>query len=644
MIADIRATALVREDWDQGDDLLSKVAAGSAASDQVPHAAAMLSLDNIFNEDEINSWASKVSESSGEAKLAFVVEPKFDGLSLAATYEDGKLLRIVTRGDGVSGEDVSYAIDRIDGLPRMLKRPITGEIRGEVLFTRDRFEEANAARVDFGKPAFVNARNAAAGTLRSERLDYKAVLNFFAYGVAVCDELEEIGSHFDLIKALGELGLGTGSGDLAPAKIIGAVGVAKHIAAFGAKRDGLLVEVDGAVIKVDERSVQEQLGFTSRAPRWGIAYKYPAVEATSVLRKVEWTVGRTGRITPRAEIDPVFVAGTTVTYATLHNADDIKRKGLMINDVVLVKRAGEVIPRIEAPLVARRDGTQVAIEFPSSCPRCGGEIANDGAIWRCVRERACGAAESIEYAVSRDCLDCDGIGGKLVAQLVESGLVKDVADLFTLTREELMKLDRVGELSADKVIAQISKAKSASVARIITSLGIRMTGRTMGKRLAKAYPTLPLFRAATLEGLMEIEGVGVERGAKIFEEIAELDGVIGRLIELGVGAVGIIGGDVGGAQGSTGSGAQGVSGNDLIGGAYQPLAGKSVVITGSIPGYTRQGAEDLAEQLGAKVSGSVSAKTDLLVAGEGAGSKLKKAEELGVEVWDPAKFLSVAGV
>lgn len=635
LMQEIIACNALHPDWADISDLLEQVAAGKAAisGSMAAHATPMLSLDNVFSEDEISSWAKKLAgavclEVGGtESGVLFVVEPKFDGLSLAITYEKGRLVRAVTRGDGVSGEDVSYALGRIIGVPAKLSMPVDLEVRGEVLFRTVDFEAANTARVASGKAEFVNARNAAAGTLRALELAYPVKLTFFGYGASLSDDIEGVGSHLQLLAKLSELGINVGIGELA-AKAVTWDKVGAAVAAFGLSRENLDVEVDGCVIKVNDRGAQIALGSTSRAPRWGVAYKYPALEATSVLLNVEWTVGRTGRITPRATIEPVFVAGTTVTYATLHNADDIARKDLMLGDTVLVKRAGEVIPRIVGPLLAKRDGTQRKITLPKVCPRCSGSISSDTAIWRCTKGRDCGAAESIEYAVSRDALDCDGIGKALVAQLVETGVVKDVADLFTVTKEDLLKLDRMGELSASKAVAQLEEAKRAPLAKVLVSLGIRMTGRTMCRRLAKKYGTLTGFKAATLASLYEVEGVGDEKAAKIFEEISELNEVIDRLIAMGIGE------SASAVEPSNVAVTSPVSGSG-------PLSGKVVVITGSIPGYSRTGAQDAAEALGAKVSGSVSAKTDLVIAGEGAGSKLDKAVELKIEVWEPAKFLAL---
>jgi DNA ligase (NAD+) len=590
--------------------LHAKVAAGTSAGGDVTHAAPMLSLDNCFTLDELRAWLN------GRGTEIFTTEPKYDGLSLAATYEQGRLVRIATRGDGSSGENVTHAAGRIHGLPLELAEKLDVEVRGEVIFTHTEYEAANTLRVAAGKKAFVNPRNAAAGTLRAETLEYPAVLNFYAHGQVGLKTTH----HSKAMSRLAELGIGSGTGDLAIVVHTNAASVAATVERFAGLRDTLLLDVDGMVIKCDTVSEQQRLGFSSRAPRWGIAYKYPALEATSVLRSVEWTVGRTGRITPRATIDPVFVAGTTVTYATLHNADDIKRKDLRIGDTVLVKRAGEVIPRIESPIVEKRDGTEIVISAPSICPRCSGEIVTDDIVWRCSRGRACGTGEAIRYATSRDCLDIEGMGEKLVEQLVTSGRVKDVADLFGLTVDDLTGLERMGETSAKKVIEEIELARTRPLSRVFAALGVRMTGRSMSRRLARHFVTMDALKNADAEALCAVDGVGPERAAVIIEEIKELAEVIDRLTILGVNMI------------------EPVT-NDTAMTEAAGIAGKTFVVTGAmtgrLEGIARNDVHARIEAAGGKTSGSVSKKTDYLVTGEAGGSKVEKAQALGVKTITP---------
>jgi len=595
--------------------LADHVAAGTSTGGDVTHRAPMLSLDNSFTEDALKTWLD-------ERKGPFTTEPKYDGLSLAATYENGTLVRIATRGDGTSGENVTHAKPRIKGLPGKIDHKEPLEVRGEVIFTRGDYEQANEARVASGKKAFVNPRNAAAGTLRAENLGYEATLTFFAHGQIGLN----VETHSDAMAALTALGINTGTDGLALKTHQGTDDVIAAIAGFAASRETLDVDVDGMVVKVDAISAQQRLGSSSRAPRWGIAYKYPALEATSILRSVEWTVGRTGRITPRATIDPVFVAGTTVTYATLHNADDIARKDLRVGDTVLVKRAGEVIPRIESPIVEKRDGTQTTITAPATCPRCDGTIDRTDKVWRCARGRACGAAEAVRYAASRDCLDIEGMGDKLVTQLVAAGLVADVADIFTLTESDLSGLERMGDLSAKNVVEQIERAKTQPLSRVFAALGVRMTGRSMSRRLAKHFVNMDALRAAGTEELCVVEGVGAERAAVIAAELLELAEVIDRMQAAGVNMVEPTSAEPENAT----------------------VDGKTFVVTGTMTGkladMSRNEVHALIETAGGKTSGSVSKKTDYLVSGDAAGSKLDKARSLGVKTVTPDELAELLGL
>ena len=599
--------------------ILEKVAAGTTGTGDVAHAAPMLSLDNCFDTDELRTWLT------GRGATRFTTEPKYDGLSLAATYANGRLVRIATRGDGISGENVTYAAARIAGLPSQLAKAVDVEVRGEVIFTSENYAAANDLRVQAGKKAFVNPRNAAAGTLRAETLEYPATLNFYAHGQVGL----ETTSHSAAMHELARLGVSTGDGELAIRVHSDIESVLAAVEAFAAARETLPLDVDGMVVKCDETADQQRLGFSSRVPRWGIAYKYPALEATSILRAVEWTVGRTGRITPRATIDPVFVAGTTVTYATLHNADDIRRKDLRVGDTVLVKRAGEVIPRIEAPIVEKRDGTETVITAPVTCPRCGGTIVTDDIVWRCARGRACGTGEAIRYATSRDCLDIEGMGEKLVEQLVASGRVKDVADLFTLTETDLVDLERMGETSAKKVVEQIANARTRPLSRVFCALGVRLTGRSMSRRLARHFTTMDALRNADTETLCQVEGVGPERAAVIREELDELSDVIDRLVALGVKMDEPVDTTVTATPGTI------------------EVSGKTFVVTGAmtgrLDGMSRNDVHALIENAGGKTSGSVSKKTDYLVSGEAGGSKIEKATSLGVKIITPDELADLLG-
>jgi len=592
--------------WKIEHHLTDEVAGGTAKKTDVTHMTGMLSLDNCYNEEDLEKWLT--SRNCKE----FTTEPKYDGLSLAARYSGGKLVRLATRGDGTRGEDVTFALSRIEGLATTVENTGDFEIRGEIVFKEKNYEQANAARVALGKTPFANMRNAAAGTLRSENLEYPVILSFYAHGQA---GLDETGSHHQTMLAIGGMGINVNTGKHGLQLHTDLASVKNAVKLFQQSRLTMDVEVDGIVVKVDGHKEQKTLGNSSKAPRWGIAYKYPAMEVTSTLEKVEWTVGRTGRITPRATITPVSINGTTVTYATLHNADDIKRKDIRLLDKVLVKRAGEVIPRIEASLPALRDGTQSPIKVPTVCPRCGGPIDKQDAIWKCVKGRKCALPESIEYAVGRDCLDIEGLGPKLVAELIKAGHVNSVADLFTLTAEQMNACERMGDLRTANILAQIEKAKTKELDKVFCSLGIAGTGRSMSRRLARHFKSIQAILDASVEDLEKVDGIGPEKSSGIHEELQELSDTIKKLRANGVAM----------------QYAQDVQ--------TSALSGKTFCVTGSMTGRlqdkSRQEVHALIEAAGGKTSGSVSAKTSYLVSGDKAGSKYDKATQLGVTIISP---------
>lgn len=629
LVRDIVATEQTHPQW-RVDNQLTAVAAGTGGGD-VPHSIPMLSLDNVFSGAELDEWATSLAKRLGRPADGFTIEPKMDGLAISARYVDGRLTQLVTRGDGTSGEDVTYAARTIVGLPSTLPRPLTFEARGEVLLTDAQFAAANELRIAHGDKAFVNPRNGAAGTLRGAKdRQYDIALTFFGYGVVDLDgtvfPADE--RHSVSMSKLADLGISTTGTSSAGMGQVADIGQAHAwIDDLIERRPTLGFAIDGAVIKADSPADRDKAGFSSRAPRWGIARKFPADTAISKLIAVHWQLGRTGLITPRAEIEPVMVGGTTVTFATLHSPGDILKKGFLLGDAVTVLRAGEVIPRLEAPLVNLRTGAETVIEPPTSCPRCGADIDKSQERWRCSRGRACGLGESIKYAVSRDCLDLEGMGEKVVSQLVETGLVADVADLFTLTKAQLLSLDRMGSLSADKLLAEIEKAKGAPFARVLTALGIRGTGRSMSRRLAKHFGSMDALRAATANELEAVDGIGPEKSPSIVAELAELGPVIDRLAALGV--------TMGEEPTTAGAPAAGET-------SAAPLAGMAVVVTGAMTGplaaLSRNEMNELIERAGGRASGSVSAKTSLLVAGDKAGSKRDKALSLGVPVNTPEEF------
>ena len=592
--------------WTIGHSLMDKVAGGTAKKSDVVHMTSMLSLDNCYNEADLDKWLT------AKNCTEFTVEPKYDGLSLSAKYSKGKLVRLATRGDGSKGEDVTFAMGRIEGLVKTVENLNEFEIRGEIVFKQNNYEQANAARVALGKTPFANMRNAAAGTLRSENLEYPATLSFYAHGQAGVDGTKSHHETMLLVKAMG-INVNT---DVYGLKLHTDIkSVKKAVKKFEQNRLTLDVEVDGIVIKVNGYKEQETLGTSSKAPKWGIAYKYPALEVTSTLMEVEWTVGRTGRITPRARITPVSINGANITYATLHNADDIKRKDIQLLDKILVKRAGEVIPRIEASLPALRDGTQTPIPVPSSCPRCGGTIDKKDVIWRCTKGRECGLQESIEYAVSRDCLDIEGMGSVIVAELVANKHVSNVADLFALTAEQLSGCERMGDLRVGNIMAQIEKAKDQELDKVFCSLGVRGTGRSISRRLAKHFKSMQAIVDANLEDLAKVDGIGEEKAATIYDDLHDLSDTIDKLR------------------------VNGVTMKYTQTGQANLLSGKSFCVTGSMTGQlqdkSRQEVLALIEAAGGKTSGSVSAKTTYLVSGDKAGSKYDKAVQLGVSIIAP---------
>jgi len=590
------------------------VAAGALQPGDAVHAAPMLSLDNVFSSQELASWCES------RLKLApvqgFVVEPKFDGLSLGATYVKGRLVRIATRGDGTAGENVTHAVGRIVGLPAVLNEALDVEVRGEVLFTKADFATANVARIASGMNPYVNARNAAAGALRSESLGYDVRLSFFAHGQFGIDEI----SHSQAMARLSEAGVNTAATVFSFEVSHSELTVA-NVEKVQQQRPSLPFEIDGAVVKVDASAEQVQLGFSSRAPRWGIAVKFPAEEVFGVVASIEVQVGRLGTITPVAKLDPaVFVGGTNVSSITLHNFEDLAKRNVRVGDTVVVRRAGDVIPEIAGTVLAKRPLTSVPFAPPTVCPRCGDALDTTQVRWRCVRGRRCGLAESLSYAASRDVLDIEGLGDKVISQLVDRGVVEDVADIFALDTAALVQLDRMGTTSAQKIVDQIQLAKSRPLSRVFASLGVRMTGRSMSRRLARHFGSMQALRNAGIDELSAVEGVGPERAASIITDLVDLSQVIDKLAIHGV--------NFDEERVSVASDA--------------PLAGKSVVITGNLGSLTRTQAQEAVERLGGKPTSSVSAKTDLVVIGDAPGAaKVTKAEQLNLATMTAAEFLAL---
>jgi len=622
------------------DSPTGKVAGGAVGGD-VPHTVPMLSLDNVFSPEQLIAWAAGLERRLGRPVEAWSVEPKLDGLAVAARYRDGRLVQLVTRGDGTAGEDVSHAIGTIVGLPDRLPEPVSVEMRGEVMMTAAQFEAANLVRVQHEGTPFSNARSGAAGTLRAKDRPYTVELTFYGYGALglqrdgdLARRLEE-SAHSQVMAYVTGLGVqtttATGAGIITATNV---EDVQRRVEEISALRAGLGIGLDGVVIKADAAADQVEAGFSSRAPRWAIAYKLPAAEKITRLIGVEWNVGRTGVIAPRAVLDPVQIDGTTVTYATLHNAADIDRRGLLLGDHVTVYKAGDVIPRVEAPVVHLRTGAETPIAIPVACPRCGGEIDTSQQRWRCVQGRLCHALASISYAVARDALDIESLGRSRIEAMLQAGLITDFADLFTLAHDAVLELERMGETSTNNLLAAIESAKTKPLNKVFCALGVRGTGRSMSRRISRHFATMDAIRAADVEAFQEVEGVGPERAALIISELHELAPVIDKLIAAGVSMT-----EPGATPITPGTAAGEPAPADDAG---LPLAGMTVVVTGSMTGplaaLSRNEMNELVERAGGRASSSVSAKTSLLVAGDKAGSKRDKAADLNVPITSAEEF------
>ncbi|MFF9652047.1 MULTISPECIES: NAD-dependent DNA ligase LigA [unclassified Streptomyces] len=626
--------------------------AGGAASGDVPHTVPMLSLDNVFSAEQFEAWTASLERRIGRPVAAWSVEPKLDGLAVAARYRAGRLDQLITRGDGAAGEDVSHAIGTVAGLPGQLAEPVTIELRGEILMTNEQFEQANAVRTEHGGTPFANPRNGAAGTLRAKDRAYTVEMTFFAYGAlslaesgALTETLADL-PHSEVLAYVAALGVHTAAAtDVAPRTVTTVEEVQARVEEVAGLRAALPFGIDGIVIKADLAADQRDAGSGSRAPRWAIAYKLPAVEKVTRLLGVEWNVGRTGIIAPRAVLEPVEIDGSTVGYATLHNPADITRRDLRLGDRVMVYKAGDIIPRIEAPVAHLRTGDEQPVVFPEACPQCGSEIDTSEQRWRCVRGRDCRLVASISYAAGRDQLDIEGLGATRVVQLVDAGLVTDFADLFTLGREQLLGLERMGETSTDNLLAAIDTARTQPLSRVFCALGVRGTGRSMSRRIARYFADMDRIRAADAEELQRVDGIGKEKAAAVVAELAELAPLIEKLMAAGVNMTepGATPPPEPGEEPAQTASEDGEGNAD--GAAGLPLHGMTVVVTGAMTGVleklSRNQMNELVERAGGKSSSSVSKRTTLLVAGEKAGSKRTKAEDLGVRIAGPDEFAAL---
>lgn len=603
-------------------------AAPLKAFSSVRHELPMLSLDNAFNEDELRAFDKRVRDRlKTDDAIEYVCEPKYDGIAVNLLYEDGQLVRGATRGDGTTGEDITQNVRTLQSVPLRLRGPAGShparmEVRGEIYMSKAGFEKLNEQAKAQGEKGFVNPRNAAAGSLRQldSSITAKRPLILCAYGVGLLEGGEPPGRHSDLLEQLGEWGFKTSP---ETAVVVGVETCLDIYHRLSERRNSLAYDIDGIVFKVNSLALQKTLGFVSRAPRWAIAHKFPAQEEMTVLNDVEFQVGRTGAVTPVARLEPIFVGGVTVSNATLHNQDEIERLGVMVGDTVVVRRAGDVIPQIVSVVSARRPADARAIIFPDACPVCGSPVEKVGeeAVARCSGGLVCPAQrkEAIKHFASRQAMDIDGLGDKLVEQLVDRDTVHSVADLYELTAEQLASLERMGQKSADNLIQALANSKNTTFARFIYALGIREVGQVTAGNLAQEFGDLESLTAADEERLQQVTDIGPVVAHFVAEFFEQEDNrqVMQALLAAGVNW-------------------PKAAKRDL---AELPLAGKTFVLTGTLEAMTRDEAKEQLQALGAKVSGSVSAKTDCVVAGPGAGSKLTKAESLGIEIWDEARLL-----
>jgi DNA ligase (NAD+) len=592
--------------------------------EKVVHRTPMLSLGNAFNEQDLRDFDRRIRQAVGD-DISYVCELKIDGLAVSLRYEDGLFAQGATRGDGTIGEDITANIKTIKSVPLRLRENVSLEVRGEAYMPKRSFEVLNQTREERGEELFANPRNAAAGSLR--QLDPKIAasrrLDVFLYGIGNISESSGIESHSEGLDYLDRLGFKTNH---ERNKCASVDEVIEYVNSWVEKRPHLPYEIDGIVIKVDSYAHQAALGTTAKSPRWAIAYKFPAEEVVTTLLDIELSVGRTGVITPTAILEPVKVAGTTVQRASLHNEDLIREKDIKLGDKVVIKKAGDIIPEVVNVLADQRTGEEVEFHMPTHCPECESELVRfEGEVaLRCINPK-CPAQlrEGLIHFVSRVAMNIEGLGEKVISQLFAEKLIADVADIYKLTREQLLALERMGEKSATNLIKAIEISKDNSLEKLLFGLGIRHVGAKAAKTLAQQFGTMDKLAAATKEDLIAVNEIGDKMADSIvaFFEKEEAVELINELIAAGVNME------------YKGSRPVSAENSDSI------FAGKTVVLTGKLERLSRNEAKDKIEALGGNVAGSVSKKTHLVIAGVEAGSKLTKAQELGIEVWDEEKLL-----
>ena len=590
---------------------------------KVQHETPMLSLGNAFNETDLRDFDRKVRQAIGD-NFSYVCELKIDGLAVSLRYANGLFEQGATRGDGTTGEDITANLKTIRSIPLRLNQPVSIEVRGEAFMPKKSFEALNKAKDENGEEPFANPRNAAAGSLRQldPRIAASRNLDIFLYAIGDPGETG-VQSHSQGLDLLDELGFKTNKERQRCATI---EDVLQYVEGWQDKRPHLPYEIDGIVIKVDSLEQQDELGFTAKSPRWAIAYKFPAEEVVTKLLDIELSIGRTGVLTPTALLAPVKVAGTTVKRASLHNEDLIREKDIKIGDSVVVKKAGDIIPEVVNVLAERRTGEEKDFIMPSNCPECGSELVRiEGEVaLRCINPK-CPAQirEGLIHFVSRNAMNIDGLGERVVSQLFSEKLIEDVADLYKLTYEQLISLERMGEKSVTNLLNAIAASKGNSLERLLFGLGIRHVGAKAAKTIAMEFGNIDPLAKASVEDLKAINEIG-DKMADSIVAFFEQEKAAERIEELKAAGVN-----------REYTGARPVTAED----SDSVFAGKTIVLTGKLEQLSRNEAKEKIELLGGKITGSVSKKTDIVIAGEDAGSKLTKAEQLGLEIWDEDKLL-----
>lgn len=627
LMQELKALEAQRPDWITPDSPTQRVAGQvEGGFETVEHEMPMLSLDNAFNEADLAAFYKRIQDRLNHpADIELACEPKLDGIAISLLYENGQLVRGATRGDGTTGENITANVRTLRSVPLHLRGsdwPEVLEVRGEIYMPRDGFEKMNQRALAEGSKVFVNPRNAASGSLRQldPQLTAQRPLEMCAYSVGRVEAGPELDTHSAMLDALNRWGLKINPESRV---VIGLADAEAYYNELLDKRDQLAYDIDGIVFKVNRLALQQRLGFVSRAPRWAIARKFPAQEEMTRLIDVEFQVGRTGAVTPVARLEPVFVGGVTVSNATLHNMDEIERLDIRKGDTVIIRRAGDVIPQVARVVLERRHEGAETIELPTACPVCGAHIerTEGEVVARCTGGLSCQAQrrEALKHFVSRRAMDIDGLGEKLIDVLLEQELIRAPSDIYRLKAEQLINLERMGEKSATNLVKAIAESRTTTLARFLYALGIREVGVTTASNLAQHFGSLHSLQSATEEQLLEVEDIGPKVAAHLRHFFAETRNTeeINALLAAGIHWP-----------------APATSTEN------QPLKGETWVVTGKLEQLSRDEAKDHLLQLGAKVAGSVSAKTHTVVAGPGAGSKLKKATELGIPVIDEAAFLA----